>query len=66
MVGAKTSYRLVSAISGATPFHTFCDIMNGCSKSIGSPDPRCIGARSVMLPDTKGDTAGTASLSATV
>ena len=34
------------AISGATPFHTFCDIMNGCSKSIGSPDPRCIGARS--------------------
>ena len=27
--------------------------MNGCSNSIGSPEPRCIGARSVMLPDTK-------------
>ena len=40
--------------------------MNGCSKSIGSPEPRCIGARSVMLPDTKGDTAGTARRSATV
>ena len=47
-------------------FHTFCDIMNGCSKSIGSPEPRCIGARSVMLPDTKGDTGGTARRSATV
>jgi exodeoxyribonuclease III len=40
--------------------------MNGCSKRIGSPEPRCIGARSVMLPDTKGDTGGTASASATV
>jgi hypothetical protein len=40
MVGAKTSYRPVSAIFGATPFHTFWDIMNGCSKSIGSPEPR--------------------------
>ena len=40
--------------------------MNGCSNSIGSPEPRCIGARSVMLPDTKGDTGGTASASATV
>src|SRR6476661_8141686 len=40
--------------------------MNGCSRSIGWPEPRCIGARSVMLPDTKGDTGGTASASATV
>ena len=56
----------VSAISGAAFFHTFWDIMNGCSNSIGSPEPRCIGARSVMLPDTKGDTGGTASASATV
>src|ERR1700754_818223 len=37
--------------------------MNGCSKRIGSPEPRCIGARSVMLPDTKGDAGGTASCS---
>jgi hypothetical protein len=37
------------------------DIMNGCSNTIGSPEPRCIGARSVMLPDPKGDTGGTAS-----
>src|SRR6185369_14039501 len=27
--------------------------MNGCSKSIGSPEPRCIGARSVMSPTIK-------------
>ena len=38
--------------------------MNGCSKRIGSPEPRWIGARSLfMLPDTKGDTGGTASRS---
>src|SRR5437763_13457035 len=27
--------------------------MNGCSKSSGSPEPRCIGARSVMVPTLK-------------
>src|SRR5258708_22337507 len=33
--------------------------MNGCSKRIGSPEPRCIGARSVICPTLKVIPAGT-------